>query len=394
VARVAEVPRMAAETRPALPPLETPRAPWRLIFQAIGVASDPRSLILAALGLVSLNAGSAAIASVFGEARWPGAGRSPSIHGVPGWGWPLELIPIGLTAPFGLLAPFVALFRPDIPAWERLHAFLDSVWVLLVWSLFGGAIARVGVVRIARGGRVGVVSALKFALVRLGSLIAAPMAPIGVAIFIGLAGAAVGLLDRLPGPIGVGAATLLAFVPLTIGLIDAVLLLGLALGWPLMVATVVAEGEDFFDAISRSYSYVNQRTVLYAGYLLLAAVLGAVGLVVVAVFAVAALGLADWSIGLGAPSNIGFRFLEVSSVDRSELPGIGRFWHGLARAIAGGWIYSYLWSAAAILYLVLRKDVDGAEVYDIYEPIQEADGLVPEESPKPDPPTEAGSATE
>jgi hypothetical protein len=380
---------MAVDSRPALPPLATPRAPWKLIFRAIGAASDPTSLILAALGLASLNVGWAALASVFGEAEWASSGNAPSLQGLVGWAWPLELVPTVVTAPLGLLAPFIAMFRPDIPAWLRLHAMLASLWVLLVWGLFGGAIARVAVVRIARGRRVSVVSALKFALFRLGSLIAAPLAPIGVAILIGLAGAAVGLLDRIPGPIGKGAATLLAFVPLAVGLLDAVLLLALALGWPLMVATVVAEGEDFFDAISRSYSYVNQRTVFYAGCLLLAAALGAVGLLVVALFSIVALGLADWSVSLGAPSEIGFRFREAASLETSGLPGVGNFWNGLVRAIARGWIYSYLWTVAVILFLVLRKDVDGAEVYDIFEPSLEAVGSVPEEAPKPDPPTDA-----
>ena len=290
------------------------------------------------------------------------------------------------SAVAGLIAPFVTLFRPDQSAWIRLEAALASLWALLVWGLFGGAIARVAVVRIASGGRVGLVSALRFSLARLGSLVAAPVAAIFVAMLIGLAGAAVGLLDRLPGTIGTSAATLLAIIPLVVGLLDAVILLGLALAWPLMIATVVAEGEDFFDAISRSYSYVNQRTARYAGYLALATIIGTIGLAAVGLFVVAALGLADWSVGLGAPRGGGFRFLDPTSADRAGLPIVAHFWTGVVEMLAAGWVYSYLWTAVAIVYLLLRFDVDGAEVHGVYEPSHEADAFVPDESPGEPPP--------
>lgn len=356
--------------------IERPRTPWRLIFRAVGLASDPGAIVLAALGLTALRAGWAGLAWGLGRAPWLGAtpgGLPPGLDG------PDRLI-AGVVGPvIGLIAPFVEFFRPDVPAWSRVEAALASLWALVVWGLFGGAIARVAVVRVASGGRVGVVSALGFSLKRLGSLTAAPIAPIVVAILIGLAGAAVGLLDRLPTPIGPAMATALAFVPLVVGLIDAAILLGLALAWPLMVATVVAEGEDFFDAISRSYSYVNQRTTRYAGYLLLTTAVGAAGLVAVGLFVVAALGLADWGLGLGAPRGEGFRFLDPTSADRSGLPAVAHVWTGSVATLAAGWVYSYVWTSAAILYLILRHDVDGAEVHDIYEPGHESDPFVPDE---------------
>src|SRR5262249_34484859 len=48
---------------------------------------------------------------------------------------------------------------------------------------------------------------------------------------------------------------LLWWVMLIIGLLMAVALVGLALGWPLMAPTVSAEGTDRWEAVSRSYSY-------------------------------------------------------------------------------------------------------------------------------------------
>ena len=345
-----------------------PDAPWWRICRGVGVASDPRSVVLAALGVLALRAGWSGLALAMGEAPW-----FKTALPMPGIGTPERLLQAVIAPAAGLIAPFVAMFRADVPAWSRIVAGLASLWALVVWGIIGQAIARVAVVRVATERRVGIVSALRFSLARLGTTVAAPVAPILVAILIGLAGACVGLLDRLPGSLGTSVATLLAIVPLVVGLLDAVILLGLALAWPLMVATVAAEGEDFFEAISRSYSYVNQRTAPYAAYLLLAAVVGAIGLAAVGLFVAVVLGLADWSVSLGAPSGVGFRFLDPASADRSGAPAVARFWTEAVATLAAGWTYSYLWTSASILYLVLRRDVDGADVHDIYEPGREAD---------------------
>lgn len=352
---------------------------WWLIARGVGVASEPRSILLAGIGLLALRAGWSGLAWGMGGARWLDA--VPSMVPAARIESPQTLLRGVLLPLVGLFAPFVAMFRADVSAWVRIEAALAALWALVVWGIFGGAIARVAVVRIASGRTIGLLSALRFSLARIGSTVAAPVAPILVATLIGGAGACVGLLDRLPGSLGTSAATILAIVPLIVGLLDAVILLGLALAWPLMIATVVAEGEDFFDAISRSYSYVNQRMARYAGYLVLAGIVGAVGLAVVGVFVAAALGLADWSVSLGAPSRVGFRFLDPASAERTGVGVIGRFWAEAVATFASGWIYSYVWSATAIIYLILRQDVDGADVHDIYEPSHEADAFVPDEAP-------------
>ena len=51
----------------------------------------------------------------------------------------------------------------------------------------------------------------------------------------------------------------------------ALLLLGLAFGWPLMWATISTEGTDSFDALSRSYAYVFQRPLRYLFYVVVRA---------------------------------------------------------------------------------------------------------------------------
>jgi len=54
--------------------------------------------------------------------------------------------------------------------------------------------------------------------------------------------------------LGVLVVGLLWFVVLALGLVMALLLLGLMFGWPLMVASVACEGQNSFDAMTRSYA--------------------------------------------------------------------------------------------------------------------------------------------
>ena len=185
---------------------------------------------------------------------------------------------------------------------------------------------------------------------------------IGVGL-IAAACAGFGLLYRL-GPIGATVAGVLWFLPMLGGLLMAVILLGLAAGWPLMHATVAAEGEDAPDALSRSYSYVNQRLGRYAAHVAAAWAIGTVGFLLVIGFGWAVLKLADWGVGLGRPA-------EGTPVEAAEVARLA--WVGLVGWLVHAWVYSYFWSAASVIYLVLRSDVDGAEWHDVYQPAHEAD---------------------
>ena len=177
-------------------------------------------------------------------------------------------------------SPFRAIFSVPIDAWAFLHALLAAAWGAAVWGLIGGAIARITLVQCALGERLGVGSASRFALWKWAPLIGAPLSPlVAVSLFAALC-AAVGLLYRIPG-VGPVVGGLLMFLPLLAGVVMTIILLGLAVGWPLMHATIAAEGEDGFDALSRAYAYVNGRPGRYLAYLALAWGLGTIGVVLV-----------------------------------------------------------------------------------------------------------------
>jgi hypothetical protein len=376
-----------------IPPL--PLEPWIRLAQAVRGAMDAKKLILAALGLVLWHAGWAVLSHLL-----PGAdpaGTSPPAVVVPpspledpsGRPGALETAAAMLADPARrTAAPFVALFALGGGPAQFGRAALASLWASVVWGLIGGAIARIAVVQAATGGRVGLVAALRFAWDKKVPLVWAPLSPlVGVAFFAALC-APMGLLYRWAGRGGEAVAGALAFLPLLAGLVMALILLGLAAGWPLMIATVAAEGEDTFDALSRSYSYVFQRPGRYAAYVALAWGLGVPGLLVVGAFARAVVALAAWGLAFGAPDDRPALLFRLASVPIAPPGSTHAAWMALVVLLAFGWVYSYFWTAAAHIYLLLRRDVDGTPWYDIPTPGADAEGLAPvaETMPGTDPP--------
>ncbi len=384
---------MADDPEPSSPPIARRYLEFPHLLRAVRIASDGRKLILASLGLMALAAGWAALDRAFGG---PSVGLSrvepgslaewPTAFGT--GGVPAELAR-RVSEPFRVVvSPFLLLFQKGVGPAGWLRAALTALWAVAVWGVFGGAIARIAAVQASCDRRVGLGSALRFALGKSASLIGAPLIPLlAVAVFAGFC-AVIGLLYRIPGGVGPAIGSLLGFVPLLLGLMMAVILGGLAAGWPLMVATVAAEGEDAPDALSRSYSYVNQRLARYSAHAVAAWAIGSLGLLVAIVFSRAVIALAGWGVGLGAPD-------PLPSTDLGDT--IGLLWVRLVGLLVHGWVYSYFWSAASVIYLILRRDVDGTDWHDVYLPEHAADTfaagpeLGAEKIPSPEPgPAEAG----
>src|SRR6185437_11793011 len=118
----------------------------------------------------------------------------------------------------------------------------------------------------------------------------------------------------------------------------------------------------------------------YVAHWLASLAIGSIGLFVVIVFARVVLALADWGVALGAPE----------SIPSNELAASGHlFWTSFVGWLVHAWIYSYFWSAASIIYLILRRDVDGTAWHDVYLPEHGAETFagdmgaeVPKEAPK------------
>ncbi len=354
------------------------------LTRGIERAIDSRKLILAAVGILLVHGGWVALGVVFRDPAGPTIAALPRLGDVPTPFGPAGVVGAIIEAATRIADPYRALVGPARLlfgiglGWRvTLYGALAMGWAVVVWSLIGGAIARIAVVQSAEAGTVGIMTALKFAIRKAVPLAGPPLSAGAGAGAFALIGGAIGLVYQVPGGTIVGGA--LAGVSMVLGIVMALILLGLAAGWPLMVATVAAEGEDGFDALSRAYSYVYQRTTFYAACVAFAWVVGAVGLAFVGLFARTVIGLAAWGVALGAPdAAVAEGFGGAGTGLGGALHGS---WIGAVGLLAYAWIYSYFWTAAAQIYLILRREVDGAEPHDVYRPGEEAEPFAPEPSP-------------
>lgn len=345
------------------------------LLRAVGIAGEARKLALGAIMLLVLAAGLWGLAYLFQAAPTVALPlqdlSEPRISAAIGTDQFAEWV-MRAAEPFRLtIGPFLVLFSPQSNASARVHAILSVVWAVLVFGLFGVAIARIAVVQLATGERVGFGTALKFAAKRWPSSISAPLAPfLMISLLVAILSLG-GLVSAIPGDIPKILVSLTLILPLVIGAIIAVILLGLAFCWPLMHLTIAAEGEDMFDALSRSYSYFNQRRGHYVIQTLLAGVLGAIGALVFAVAAQIAVAIAFWGLSLGGGPGVGYQGPLAADVLRT-------LWLYGVQLVVLAWGLSYFWSAFAAIYLGLRKDVDGVPWHDVYVPEHERDTFAPE----------------
>lgn len=443
--------------------------PWTQLFRGFRIALDLKKLLLAAAGLLLMVAGwsvltwpflrdsddvAAAVEQTAAEEsasraaeqeaalrdtvasfrRWPwdrplryGARRvldEPAVlrdqplSTLWRWAsnWGLVLQPVAF-----LMRPFQVLFDSGRSwSWGLLVcSLLCGVWAVLVWAFFGGAITRLAAVQVARDEKIGLREALKFSWKKFPSFAGAPLFPFVAVIFILVFCTVGGLIVRVPW-LGDLFAGLLWVLPLLAGGIMALLLVGLAVGWPLMFSTISAEGSDSFDALSRAYSYVYQRPWHYLFYAVVALLYGSLVTFFVVFFAQLVVYLSGWAVSWGAsgssmaqlfshaPEVSGWQLLFGPSAELSAGRQVGAFliaiWlHGIFLLMAG-FVYSYFWTASTIMYFLLRHEVDATDMDEVYleEEEEEEEFGVPamegEEAPEaavesPTLPAGAGSET-
>jgi hypothetical protein len=412
-----------------------------ILVRSVRVAMMARVIVLGALGLIAMTIGWSAIDLVFSDSdhdamrSWQRESRQWLWEHSPGFSATvsarsadelfisaasdLPKAPVSLW--LHLTAPFREMFRADLQARDFLQLLLCGIWALLVWGVVGGAITRIAALRLTRDEAPGLMTALKYGV---GKLLSYSMAPL-----IALAGAGVFAIQLvvLGWLMNLNIVTMFAglawpFV-LLLGLLMAILLLGALVGWPLMWATVSVEGTDAFDALSRSYAYTYQRPWRMLWYVLVATFLAAVSMFVVKLFALSAIALGDWSINWGlndvtmnkvvtpaaAPPDLVEPIPPVPPIETGNGPvfpapddgGAGsdgeplttnaeqlpfalraarraiQLWKTLVTALAAGYQAGFLWASAVGVYLLLRRDIDGVEMNEVFTEHDEDYGIPP-----------------
>ncbi len=348
--------------------------PWLIIFRAFRLAIRPSFLFFSAVAILATMFGWQMIGMVFsgtgdthlqnqiaaecpsGSCPWTAlAGMVPDSPGYPNLD---DTKPI-THAWTQLSTPFVRIFSLQATISEFVFWLLCGLWALLVWSFAGGAITRTTAVQLAADEKLGWSSMSSYVLARWYSYFGAPLFPLLGVLLVTVPILLLGLLLRTEATTWL--AGLVWFLPLAGSLLATILLLGLLFGWPLMWGAISSEGTDCFDALSRSYAYVFQRPLQYLFYIVVAAVFGALGWLLVMNFAAGVVHLTYWSASWGAGN---------AAVDTTMSAGGGasimHFWTGCIKILAVGYLYSYFWTASTAIYFVLRRDVDATEMDEVF----------------------------
>ncbi|NUQ63125.1 MAG: hypothetical protein HUU20_11665 [Pirellulales bacterium] len=268
-------------------------------------------------------------------------------------------------------------------SWTRLVFLLLAVlWAIAVWAWFGGAITRVAAVRLAAEERVSWGDMVRYAGAKWPAYFVAPLFPLVGVLLLTVPMGIVAILLRVG--IGVFLLGLVWWLFLIAGLVMALLLLALLAGWPLMWATISAEGTDSFDALSRTYAYVYQRPLHYLFYIGVAFLLGVLGWLLVANFAAGAVHLTYWAAHWGAGTERVFSAIAANQGDLGVVGEAGgvliRFWVEGLKLLAAGFLASYFWIAFTAIYFLMRRQVDATEMDEVYleeEQDDDAHGLPP-----------------
>lgn len=275
------------------------------------------------------------------------------------------------------------------PAWlltqHPWFFLIYSVYFLLVWAIFGGAIARIAALHVARDEKPSMASALKFSISKVASFFCAPLIPLLIVAVIGVLISIGGLVGNIPGigPVIVGALFILA---LAASFAITLLLLGLIGGFNLMYPAIAVEGTDSFDAITRSFNYVYNRPWRLGLYSLISLVYGSICYLfvrfVLFMVLVVAHAFAGWWLfshaGSGEPlwttiwatpqlADLAIKpdFFALGPM-QSTGAWLLAFWVYLTIGLLGAFAISFYFSTNTLIYTLLRRNVEHTELDAVY----------------------------
>lgn len=258
--------------------------------------------------------------------------------------------------------------------WRRLiYLLLGSLSTIAIWSFFGLAITRNTALRCAGHKSISFQTAIQFARARAFDLFTAVTLPLlGIAL---MAIPAVVLGWTMNWEVGFLVAGVVWIAVVLISSLMAVLGIGMIAGWPLMWGAISSENADGFDAISRSYAYTFQRPLHFLLYVLLASLIGKFGWFVAWIFSAMVINFSFWIVEIGCGANQ-IELLQTLVAAPYKPPETSNtLWTGatmirqvigFVHCVASAYSFSFLWSAAAAIYLLLRRDTDQTEIDDVF----------------------------
>lgn len=296
---------------------------------------------------------------------------------------PLEIINSVLFSPRLGLSNLLGIFLASVATVDWAEYVVLVVLVmgfLAIWSIIGGSITRSAALEFARDEKIGFKESLSFASKKFWSYFWSPLTPALGVLFFSACNILGGLLGQvkyvgeIAVAIGFPLAILSGFLIIFIGIIGII-------GFFLMFPAISAEGSDAFDAMSRAYSYVISKPKHFISLFLGIIICGTIFAVLISLVACLVMQISFYTVGFG----MGQKFesiREVISGGNATMASLGllsmkftalmlMIYMALVKVAVGSLVVVFAGSASTIAYFLLRKDVDGTDINDVYIEEQE-----------------------
>lgn len=353
-------------------------------------------------------------------------------------------VPVLVEPLVKLLLPIAKLVSPGVSFQTRAYLFFILLSNVAVWAFCGGVITRLAAIQLTNKGPITFMQAVRFVSKRYVSYLGAPLVPLAIigAVVVGLfVYGSFAMLPLVGDLFLLGLGLPLVIIGGAIMTVFLVGLVGYPMMYTTL--SVEGDQSDTFDALSRSVNYVYQAPWQYLWNWLVAVLYGAAVTLFVLFFVSLTVYVGKWAVGLPAslvwqdrkpeylfiyaPESFGWRELLTKDspyeirggwvgVDQNgketvaDAPGARQvyvykqvdpkayesnrkdYWYRtwgagivcfvltLAFLMMLGFSYSFFWSAATMIYLLMRKKVDEAELDEVFEDDEEPE--VPLAPPK------------
>ena len=266
--------------------------------------------------------------------------------------------------------------------------------LMIIWSVFAGAVTRLTALEFARGEKKGLKDSLSFVMKKFWSYFWSPLTPIlGVLFFIAcnVAGGLLGKIEfagEIAVAVGFPLAILSGFLIVFLGIVGII-------GFILMFPAISSEGSDAFDAISRAYSYVLSRPLHFLSLFITIIICGTIVSFVAGYGACLVMQTSYFTVGLGMGgklneirafiaglSGAGDTITSLNPMSMRIAALLLMLYIVLIKMAVGSIIVAFAGSASTIAYLIMRKDVDDTEMDDIYVEENEEDVAAEETVPE------------
>lgn len=250
---------------------------------------------------------------------------------------------------------------------------LNILWVVCIWGMVGGIIARRSVQELGLKITAPWVETVRWVQVRWLSIVWSVLMPLSLVAAIALLPWGIGWISNATWLGGVLASVLMipiVFLGLGLGWVCAISLFGFSFS---TVAIVTENQADAFDGMSRATAYTFQRpATLFIG-VCLAHLLGYFSGSIV-------------SIVLNTGFNVVAQSFHASSAFalRGEENWLGFIVRGMVPLLITAYGFSFFWTASSAMYLVLRKEIDHAEFDTISMKNDEEPKPLPKLAPVPE----------